>query len=158
VDLQANIGQGFTYQWKKGSKTIVGATNQDFTATAPGSYKVTVTNPTGCSKVSDPAVVTQSCKDGLTSGENLYSQLSVYPNPNDGHFTVDLQLNAETTSAATIEVVNFLGQVIFEKKSSVVNGQLRDDLNIKDELPAGIFLLKVIMKESVFTQQLVVNR
>ncbi|MBK6483056.1 MAG: putative metal-binding motif-containing protein [Chitinophagaceae bacterium] len=62
VTLQATPGFGLTYQWAKGSNAIPAATNQTFTASAKGNYKVTVTNSTGCSDISAIVKVTQSCK------------------------------------------------------------------------------------------------
>lgn len=53
---------GNTYQWKLGGVAISGATSSSYTATAIGSYTVTVTNPlTGCSSTSaTPTVITIS--------------------------------------------------------------------------------------------------
>ncbi|MCS6916854.1 MAG: GEVED domain-containing protein [Chitinophagales bacterium] len=79
VVLLANGGTGLTYQWKKGSNNIAGATNQSYTATSTGTYKVTVTNSSGCSKTSSGVKVTKSCRlDELTADAELY------PNPAGG--------------------------------------------------------------------------
>jgi hypothetical protein len=57
--LNANAGAGFTYQWKKGSTNILGATNQSYVPTTTStSYKVVVTNTQGCSKTSAAIGVT----------------------------------------------------------------------------------------------------
>jgi len=51
VLLSAPSGSNKTYQWKKGSADISGATLSSYIATTGGNYKVTVTNTvTGCSK------------------------------------------------------------------------------------------------------------
>src|SRR5688572_1788432 len=52
VLLKANIGTGFTYQWKKAGVNIPSATQSNFTATEAGAYSVLVTNATGCSATS----------------------------------------------------------------------------------------------------------
>src|SRR6185295_3507941 len=52
VVLQANSETGLTYQWKKGSSNISGATNIQYTATSAGTYYVTVTNNNSCSSTS----------------------------------------------------------------------------------------------------------
>jgi PKD repeat protein len=58
VVLTANAGSGYTYQWQMNSSNISGATSQNYTATAAGTYNVIVTNATGCSTTSANLVVT----------------------------------------------------------------------------------------------------
>ncbi|HKR05558.1 MAG TPA: choice-of-anchor L domain-containing protein [Bacteroidia bacterium] len=60
VTLNAPTGANKTYQWKKGTNLISGATLSSYTATTGGNYRVTVTNTaTGCSKTTgSPTVVT----------------------------------------------------------------------------------------------------
>ncbi|HMT29359.1 MAG TPA: PQQ-dependent sugar dehydrogenase [Bacteroidia bacterium] len=56
--LNANQGTGLTYQWKKNNVNISGATLSTYTATLAGNYKVSVTNNLGCTRVSNPFIVT----------------------------------------------------------------------------------------------------
>lgn len=59
VQLDATTGANRSYQWKKGSNDIAGATLPTFIATTSGSYKVIVTNTiSGCSKSSNKIEVT----------------------------------------------------------------------------------------------------
>ncbi|MFI5220628.1 MAG: PKD domain-containing protein, partial [Bacteroidia bacterium] len=58
VLLTANSGVGLLYQWKKYAVNIAGANAATYTATAAGTYKVTVTNPNGCSKTSAGVIIT----------------------------------------------------------------------------------------------------
>jgi PKD repeat protein len=52
VLLSANTGTGLTYQWLQHNVNISGATGSTYTTSTAGSYKVRVTNSTGCSKTS----------------------------------------------------------------------------------------------------------
>jgi len=56
--LDANAGAGLIYEWRKNNVPISGATSSSYTATLTGSYKVSVTNNLGCTRVSNPLVVT----------------------------------------------------------------------------------------------------
>ncbi|MBK8847297.1 MAG: M4 family metallopeptidase [Bacteroidetes bacterium] len=56
--LNANMGTGLTYQWKKGNSNIGGATLSSYTATVTNNYSVIVTNSNGCSKTSNSVLVT----------------------------------------------------------------------------------------------------
>ena len=58
IVLNANIGVGLSYQWKKNGTTIFGATSNSYTASQSGSYTVEETNSSNCSAVSSPQVVT----------------------------------------------------------------------------------------------------
>ncbi|XZF16003.1 T9SS type A sorting domain-containing protein [Chitinophagaceae bacterium MMS25-I14] len=58
VILNANTGTGLTYQWRLNSTNISNATNSSYTANASGSYKVVVTNGSGCTDSSAATVVT----------------------------------------------------------------------------------------------------
>ena len=57
--LTANSGTGLTYQWKKGSTNVAGATGITYLPNATStSYKVVVTNTNGCSKTSSATAIT----------------------------------------------------------------------------------------------------
>lgn len=53
VLLSATTGNGFTYVWRKSNTIINNATSPTYLASAAGTYKVTVTNNNGCSKISN---------------------------------------------------------------------------------------------------------
>jgi hypothetical protein len=55
--LIANTNSGFSYQWKRNSVDIPGATNSTYTADQQGSYRVAVTFK-GCTKISENAFIT----------------------------------------------------------------------------------------------------
>lgn len=60
VVMNANTGTGLTYQWELGGVAIPGATASTFNATTAGTYRVRVTNASGCWAVSAPEVITIS--------------------------------------------------------------------------------------------------
>jgi len=57
VVLTANAGAGYTYQWRRGSSDIAGATNISYTATQGGTYRCRVIDPNGCSRLSNSIIV-----------------------------------------------------------------------------------------------------
>ncbi len=78
---------------------------------------------------------------GLSVGENnLISSLEVYPNPNDGDFT----LNVSTMNDSKIEIVlySITGEVVFSNTEIVSTGTNKIDVNQSD-LSKGVYLLKV---------------
>ncbi|MEX1187916.1 MAG: T9SS type A sorting domain-containing protein, partial [Bacteroidia bacterium] len=57
VLLQANSGNGYTYQWNQNENPLVGVVNSVFNVNVSGSYTVVVTSQEGCSALSAPILV-----------------------------------------------------------------------------------------------------
>lgn len=140
VILSANSGNGFTYQWKNGSTTIVGATNISYTAKTAGTYKVTITNSNGCSNTSKGAKVKIVCKEGTITATPL-----IAPNPFANTFTLQLAPGA----VADIRITNMLGQQI--RQYAGVSGIL----TAGEDLLPGTYLLQVIEEGRRSTYKLV---
>ncbi len=97
-------------QWYKDTVVIPGATNQTFTALVSGAYTVKTTDAvTGCVSKRSSSVGMLLLGLDETLGSN---EFKVYPNPNDGKFTV--KFNAEKRANVKIRVSNLLGQVVYE--------------------------------------------
>jgi hypothetical protein len=58
VMLMASVGTNFSYQWLYEGVQVPGAANYVMAAKQGGNYTVEVTSPIGCSKMSDPFLVT----------------------------------------------------------------------------------------------------
>ncbi|HYV93603.1 MAG TPA: sulfatase-like hydrolase/transferase [Chitinophagales bacterium] len=154
VVLQANGGINFTHQWIKGSNTIAGATNQNYTATAKGTYKVTVTNQKGCSKTSDGTKVTKSCRENSIISSSSNGQLSLYPNPFGERFVVELMVEDISATTATIEIFSEIGQRIYKEIVPISEGTLHQEVQLQSEAIAGIYLVKVAVNDRVYTGQI----
>lgn len=154
VVLQANSGTGLTYQWKKGSSTLAGETNQNYTATATGTYKVIVTNSNGCSKTSAGTVVTKSCKESaLIAMEN--TSLKIYPNPASNEINVEFDLVENFSGSATIEIINLLGQNVFSTTAMVNNGKL--SIKINPVLVDGNYFIRITTIDKTISGKLVIQ-
>lgn len=129
---------GATYQWidcANGDTMITNETNQSFTATTNGDYAVIVTNGS-CND-------TSACVTIATTGlKELYfgSNMSVYPNPTNGEFTI--YFNKLESTLTTIQVINAVGQVIKQLKTS--NQKETIDLN---DYENGVYFIKVKTKD-----------
>ncbi|UKN02604.1 T9SS type A sorting domain-containing protein [Paracrocinitomix mangrovi] len=128
------VTAGLQYQWVDCNNSfapINGETGQQFVATQDGTYAVIVTD-NGCSSTSACTVIL-----GVGFGENELDQVKVYPNPNNGSFTVDL--GALEINNTYLALRNGIGQLIFEN-SQVNNSVLYfDDLN----LSVGVYYLTI---------------
>ena len=73
-------------------------------------------------------------------------QFSIYPNPTNGQFTVEL-----STDNAVITVTNLLGKEVLKTKTT----QKTSNLHLKDD---GVYIVYVTTKQGTTTQKIVVNR
>lgn len=69
VTLNANTGTGLTYQWRRNSTNINGATNATLSANTSGSYTVAVTE-SGCTAVSNAVLVTINTNPTISVSTN----------------------------------------------------------------------------------------
>jgi hypothetical protein len=145
--LTANASNA-TFQWIDCLNVfpIVGETNASFTPAASGNYSVAVTQG-GCTD-------TSSCHQviilGVGAGAGM--DVRVYPNPNAGEFMVELKEVA--AGGAMVEVVNGLGQVVYQKQLDQA-GQHAVQLG---DIAAGVYMLHVKMEGKVAVRRVVVEK
>lgn len=127
LTLVADLG-GDSYQWvdcANGNTPIPGATSSFYEVTANGSYGVLVTVG-NCTKLSNCIAITTV---GMEEND-LIENISVYPNPNSGSFSVQSSANQ------TVRIANALGQVI--ATADLVAGQ---SSQIDLEVNAGVYFV-----------------
>ncbi len=137
-------GIGINYQWISCDSTtnIIGATNQNFVATATGNYAVIVTDGNNCSKQSECLYVLVSGVEQLINGNG---QLIIYPNPTDGEITVVLRPSFDKLRMTTITITDALRRTIINDKTNL-NSKI---LNLKS-FAAGVYFVKVVMSDGSF--------
>jgi hypothetical protein len=75
------------------------------------------------------------CKFAIPAAVTAITQpkdcnLNVYPNPNNGEFTV--KFNADNAAQYILEVTNVLGQIIYQRTISGASGEFTANLNLTD--------------------------
>jgi hypothetical protein len=95
-----------TYQWRRNGVNIAGATQQTYSVSSSGIYKVVVGNG-NCTSVSDPYGF------GVTIGEEELelNDLRVQPNPNNGQFTLIHSLPLDQVQS--VQIVDMLGREVY---------------------------------------------
>ncbi|HYV91177.1 MAG TPA: MopE-related protein [Chitinophagales bacterium] len=157
VLLSANGGSGLSYQWKKGTANIAGATFQTYTATSKGTYKVVVTNSHGCSKTSAGVKVTKTCKSDLTEEQTADATLSIYPNPSYGRFVIEMNSGTDEDAEADLQIFNALGQQVYTRRVDVVSGTLHEEVNPLSNLSPGNYFVRVLVGDMICTGKLVIQ-
>lgn len=127
-----------TYTWSTTETTVEIAVSPTITV----DYTVTGTDANGCV---NSAVVTQdvSACTGIKVAEAA-DAISVYPNPSNGSYTIDLPVDAQ------VEITNQLGQVIYSK--SLAQGKNLISIN---EYAEGVYFLKTTIDGKTNTTKVV---
>jgi hypothetical protein len=117
-----------TYTWN----TTSNSTSISINPTATTVYSVNGTDANGCSNT---ATITQNVSlcTGVVNLNNAIPSISLYPNPNNGLFSLDLNTSSQ------IVIINSLGQVVFNETMNAGKQNL-DILNAAN----GIYFVKVI--------------
>jgi hypothetical protein len=112
------------------------------TGANPKQVCLIATNLAGCTS--------QTCKNILLGKINFLESagIKLYPNPNSGNFYIETTGNIQYS----VEVFNHLGQIIYKSELNVGISNL--NLN----LPAGVYVVKVVSGNSLFIQNIVVGK
>lgn len=110
-------------QWFYEAIMIPGAIDQDYQATEEGFYWTIVTLNGCSSEESNHVQVLFVGLDDLNAGN-----FAIYPIPNDGKFTVSIDIPGEETFS--INVYNDLGVKVYEMKDFHVNGKAQQTIDL----------------------------
>ncbi|HIP32044.1 MAG TPA: T9SS type A sorting domain-containing protein, partial [Crocinitomicaceae bacterium] len=125
-------------EWYLNDTVIIGATNQDYTASAPyGSYQVLYTNMDGCSSFSSPLILSVGIEE---INDNL---MTSYPNPTNSIIQIDFD-----GDISSISIVDSQGKICTIDKLTEKTYNL-------ENLPAGNYLIRINTNKGVYTSKIV---
>jgi hypothetical protein len=149
LTLTTAAAQG-TYQWYKNGVAIAGATGNSYTATVNASYYVAVTNSSSCTGQSNTIAIT-SIKG---KKRELYiasvEDLSIYPNPNNGIFFVQLPAKGES-SLVTVKDVH--GRTVWLQQ---VNAEV-SHLQINMSTATGMYFVEVKAGGQTYNRRIIIQ-
>jgi hypothetical protein len=147
LDLKAVQITNSMYLWKfDGTDSVLTSTPNylhTITGTNPKQVCLVATNLAGCTS--------QTCKS-IVLGKVYFLEsvgIKLYPNPNSGNFYIE---TTDNSPQQVVEVLNQLGQTIYKSELNVGISNL--NLN----LPAGVYVVKVVSGNSLFIQNIVVGK
>jgi uncharacterized protein YjdB len=153
ITLTANAIGGTTpllYQWSVNSVLIPGTTNNVFMSSSLANGSIVacrVTNTDMCAYHSDKSVVVSVRDLGVGGGDGSLLKPTVYPNPNDGAFV--LNVPSMFDEEASVIVSNILGVKIQELKVAT-----NKEVGLKLDTP-GIYIVTIFTSQG--TQSIKVN-
>ncbi|MCY7410920.1 MAG: T9SS type A sorting domain-containing protein, partial [Chitinophagales bacterium] len=140
-----------SYQWQFNSVDIPGATQQSYTATQTGFYTVVIGNETGC--VSSNTVYVLITGVDEISGNEFFS---VYPNPSNGNFTIEIIRQTAISGQTDIKIENTLGQIIFSSTENNFYNNWSKSIDLNAQ-PNGIYFLKISASEKIFSSKIIIT-
>lgn len=156
IKLKATFGfaPAHSYQWYKDDVAIPGATTAKYNATDAGVYYVNVFAAyPGCSYWSESITLTADCRLDAAVAES--HTIDIYPNPNAGVFTIDMNaLHNEGT--ALITIVNMLGEVVATDMVNYSGASIVTDIQLSN-IPAGMYTAIVNENGSIAQQQFIIQ-
>ncbi len=169
-----NLGSNYSVQWYRTNISMENATNYSTVVKQPGTYKVVTRNLTnGCSRISGSAITTSvNCRiaGDITSGttteetttnaarliDNELSQgVHIYPNPNTGSF--NFTYDGEETGDALLQVINNMGQSIYQSRLTIPEGGFTQDLQLGDNITKGIYIVRLLINNSYHDSKVMVK-
>ncbi|MCY7410638.1 MAG: GEVED domain-containing protein [Chitinophagales bacterium] len=117
-----------------------------------GPYEIiyTYTDSNGCT-ASDTQLVTVLFFNGILI-EEIFSSFSVYPNPNDGKFFIELNSSSPKNNF-TLSIYNLLGNEVYVKKYSSLPTQKNIWVDLSN-LKKGNYLLQISSENSILRETL----
>ncbi len=129
----------------------------------PGAVNILyiVTNSCGSDTAVFPFVVKDmtACPDAVAGIElEAGSLLSVYPNPNDGNFTIAGNVSSGSTVDLTFEIRDVIGRVVKTGSGPVINGKFEIPVQLDRALNEGYYYVRIFAGGVVLTRSFVVGR
>jgi hypothetical protein len=97
---------------------------------------------------------TSGCTREGISSDFTASDLSLYPNPNNGNF--NLNFVAEGAGSATLFVADLTGKTVTNQTITVTEGENNIPVSLDGVVP-GIYLVRFTVGENTFTQKVIVE-
>ncbi|NVO20472.1 MAG: T9SS type A sorting domain-containing protein [Bacteroidetes bacterium] len=137
-------------QWYYNGEIIAGANGQTYTALHTGNYYSVVTL-NGCSSdTSNNVFVIYVGVNDLVKVQKV----EVYPNPNDGRFT--LSVTTASAEKFDLRIVNNLGVMVYDRKDMVIDGTLKEKIELNN-IPKGIYSIILSNSDKQIVRKIVVD-
>jgi PKD repeat protein len=132
--LFCNPSSGYTYQWSFSGSPVLNGTQQSIVGTPGGSYFVTITNTSGCTKQS-AALLLLGVEETNLAGISI----GISPSPNNGTFTLDGML--EERESISVTILDVAGRMIYKKDLGTVSGKFKENFSL--QLSDGIYFMEL---------------
>jgi hypothetical protein len=135
VTMNVPAVMGATYQWYQNNVAIGGATANSYTTSTKGKFYCLATKD-GCSSASKLLVVTDGCREGELSQQ----EMMVMPNPAADNF--EIVFTVAQAGNAIIQITTITGSVILSENVEVIEGEQTRNYTTEN-MPSGMYLVNM---------------
>lgn len=141
------------FQWYYGTDTTsyIPLPNSDvdtMIAMNEGYYYVEITDSNGCNGVSN-SIYFSILKASI---DENHTEIQVYPNPNNGSFTVEIKGESNISSPTSLRLYTGMGVMVTEQLDSREN---KFEFQLENSIP-GIYIIEVVVNKHFFRSKLVI--
>jgi hypothetical protein len=134
--ITLDAGAGYDYLWSTGDTTQTIDVDASTLGTGMSNISVVVSKD-GCFATDDINIMVNPCNGmGNYDGE---LDITIYPNPNDGQFTIELQ--DKQSRQVELRIYNTLGAQVFSRQLQS-SGYTRQSLDVR-HLAKGVYYLQL---------------
>jgi len=136
-----------TIQWYYQSSPTPG-TDDTLLCVGDGYYYGIVTNSFGCSTISD-SININPCTVGINELNGL-NTISIYPNPTEGIFTVEIKSNNK--DKRSLKIFDVIGSIVSEQKD--LKNETKHEVDLREKAP-GIYYIEINIGKKSVTKKIV---
>ena len=155
--------------WSWGDGTSTTGFSPTHTYSATGQYNICVTVYSACGDSATSCqidslyrttgmisvtVLNVNGVTGIKTNTQANAQISVYPNPSNGAFT--LNLSNTTAAKAQISVTNILGETVYSSQEQINDSSFSKEINLQN-IAAGTYFIKMLAGDKTYTSKLIKN-
>jgi hypothetical protein len=128
------------YQWFFNGNPIPGATGSSYTISESGNYAVVYTGENGCIQSSSTLPFTYSGGNISVAEHSIFRSVSLFPNPNNGQFSIRGELVENTD--LTITVLDVTGRAIVPSIALQAGVLFNHEMDMSG-VAAGLYLVQI---------------
>jgi PKD repeat protein len=152
ITLNGTILNGASYLWSPGGETTAMITIDPLVVgLGSHTYILVATSLDGCSNSDTTTIVFQDCTGINALADNFNA--SVYPNPNHGSFT--LEINSKKIENVEMNIINPLGNTVYSENILTIPGKFIKEIRMNDVSP-GIYFMNIQSGDKKISQKVFV--
>lgn len=131
-----------------------------FTATGVGiKDKVHADMTSSLECVTQKTVSSKTITTGIGEISEVFTELTLYPNPNTGKFTITGKLEqAITNEDVMVRISNSVGQTVYSQSYPVSGSELKLPITVEDNLTNGLYMVNIIIDGKITSLRFMLNR
>ena len=148
-----SAGYPTSWLWNFGDGQTSTQQNPGHIYTTQGIYDVslTITNIFGTNTSTKSAFI-YIVANGINDNKGDI-EYAIFPNPNEGNFT--LMLNSNQNFKSRIEIMNSFGQLVYNEDFEIIAGEMHKNLQL-DNLSRGIYFVSIISENYQVIRKLII--